>query len=101
MARTVVWAESASTDLLEILEYIARDSPFYARAFALEVQEAARSLALFAERGRVVPELGVPTVREVFVRRYRLVYRVREGCVDVVAVIHGARDFPSAWRDRG
>jgi len=31
-------------------------------------------LAAFAARGRIVPELNDPTVREVFVFRYRLLY---------------------------
>jgi plasmid stabilization system protein ParE len=36
------------------------------------------SLATFAERGRVVPELGDPAIREVFVYKYRLQYEVQD-----------------------
>ncbi len=45
------------------------------------------------ERGRVVPELNDPTIREVFVFKYRLLYEVGENRVTVVAFLHGARDF--------
>lgn len=59
--------------------------------------EAADSLATFAERGRVVPEIGELTLRELFVFDYRLLYRVREDRVVIRASLHGARDF-SKWR---
>jgi hypothetical protein len=54
-------------------------------------------LATLSERGRVVPETNDPAIREVFVFRYRLMYRVEEMRVIVVAFVHGARDF-GAWR---
>jgi plasmid stabilization system protein ParE len=38
-------------------EYIGRDSESYAAAFVQNVKEAAASLAHFAERGQVVPEM--------------------------------------------
>jgi plasmid stabilization system protein ParE len=57
----------------------------------------AASLATLSERGRVVPELDDPAIREVFVFRYRLMYRVEEARVVVVAFVHSARDF-AAWR---
>lgn len=44
-----------------------------------------------------MPELDDPAIREVFVFRYRLLYRVEEAPVVVVAFVHGARDF-AAWR---
>ena len=50
-----------------------------------------------AERGRVVPELDDPTIREVFVYRYRLQYRIEDTRVLVVAFLHGARDF-ATWK---
>ena len=56
MAREIGWAESASDDLAEIANYIGKDSEFYAAAVIRELIQAARSLDLFAERGRVVPE---------------------------------------------
>ena len=56
MAREVAWAESASDDLAEIANYIAKNSEFYAAAVVRELIEAGRSLDLLAQRGRVVPE---------------------------------------------
>jgi plasmid stabilization system protein ParE len=54
---------------------------------------AGRSLATLSERGRIVAEYQDPAVRELIVRRYRLIYRVR---LDrVLRIIHGARQLPT------
>jgi toxin ParE1/3/4 len=95
VARTVVWSETAWHDLEQAADYIAQDSRHYAAAFVREVRDAARSLATFAERGRIVPELSDPAVRELLVGRYRLMYRLAESTVQIVAFVHGARDFRS------
>ena len=94
MDREVVWSLIASTDLESIVEYIFRDSESYAATLACELIAAARSLAVLSERGRVVPEYDDPAIREIFVRRYRLIYRVGPVRVEVLRVIHGARQLP-------
>jgi toxin ParE1/3/4 len=76
-----------------VADYIAQDSRHYAATFVREVRDAARSLATFAERGRIVPELNDPAVRELLVGRYRLMYRVAPSTAQIVAFVHGARDF--------
>jgi plasmid stabilization system protein ParE len=43
MARKVVWADAAVTDLGAAAEYISKDSPAYASSFVLRSLEAARS----------------------------------------------------------
>ncbi len=63
-----------------------------------EAREAARSLRQFANRGRVVPEENDPDIRELFVRSYRLIYRVRPGEVQIINFIHGARDLAAMPR---
>jgi addiction module RelE/StbE family toxin len=98
MARTLIWTETALQDLDEAAEYIARDSKFYAKAFVKESRQAARSLKRFPERGRIVPELGEPEIREIFVRSYRLIYKLEDTKrIYVVRFIHGARDFSARW----
>ena len=61
---------------------------------------AGASLANFAERGRIVPELTNPAIREVFVFKYRLQFKVDDARVLVVAFLHGARDF-ATWQEQG
>lgn len=100
MARHVKWTEVAAADLEEVADYIARDSRYYAAAFVREVRDAARSLAQLAQRGHVVPEFGDPVVREIFIKKYRLIYEVVDDTVYVIGFIHGARDLLAVWEDR-
>lgn len=62
------------------------------------MRDRARSLEELAERGRIVPELDQPTVRELVVGSYRLIYEIdEEERVYVLGLIHGARDLAAAW----
>jgi plasmid stabilization system protein ParE len=98
MAKTVKWTEAAWADLDAIADYIAADSAFYAAAFVREVREAARSLNIMPERGSIVPELENSKIREIFVRKYRLIYQVQKKKVLILGFIHGARDLKSFWK---
>ena len=88
-------------DLAEAAEFIARDSRFYAMAFVREARAAAKSLRTLSERGRLVPEAHASDVRELFVKSYRLIYRVAPTEVTVIAFVHGARDLDALWERRG
>lgn len=54
---------------------------------SVEIAVAARSLRVFAGRGRRVPEYDDPSIRELILRKYRLAYRVGLRRVDVLRVI--------------
>ena len=42
--------------------------------------------------------LGKPEIRELFVRRYRLIYKIEAANrIYIVRGIHGARDFSELW----
>jgi toxin ParE1/3/4 len=97
VARRVAWTETAWRDLERIADYIAEDSPGYAASLARQIRDQARSLDEMAERGRVVPELDQPTVRELVVGSYRLIYEISDGNVYVLGLIHGARDLAALW----
>lgn len=97
MAWKVKWTRPASEDLDQIASYIALDSAYYAAAFVREIRDAARSLRQVARRGRVVPELSDPTIRELLIGNYRLLYQLRGPEVLVLAIIHSARDLASFW----
>ncbi len=101
MARTVTWTHAAWSDLEGTADYIARDSKAYAAALVREARDAARSLAHFAERGRVVPEFDIPSVRELLVGNYRLIYGVEDREVQIVAFFHGSRDLEAKWGRSG
>ena len=100
MARRVDWAQAAIDDLDAAVEFVGRASESFAATLARDAIDASRSLSRFAERGRVVPEIGHPHLRELFVRAHRMIYRVQKEDVTIVAFFHGRRDFDAAWRER-
>lgn len=85
------WTDRARRDLLSIGRYIAQDNPSAARQWVERLRQRARQAAAKPLAGRVVPELQRNDVREVFLRTYRIVYRVRKGSIDVLTVFEGHR----------
>ncbi|HLQ78406.1 MAG TPA: type II toxin-antitoxin system RelE/ParE family toxin [Terriglobia bacterium] len=76
---------------------MAQDSLSAAKRLLENALHAAESLSVLSERGRIIPEMQQPNIRELFVGRYRLMYEVFEAKVEILAFIHGARDF-AKWR---
>lgn len=89
----VKWTGPAKQDLKSIHDYIARDSKFYAKKVSLEIVEKSEKLNIFPEIGRIVPEIGDPKIRELIIYSYRLIYEVFPNKVEILALIHGKRDF--------
>jgi addiction module RelE/StbE family toxin len=100
MALEVVWSDLALTDVEEIARYISRDSVRYANAMVARFFAAAERVADFPRMGRVVPERKDERYREVIVGAYRLIYKVTDARVEVLAVVHGARLLDRAVGDR-
>jgi len=99
----VRWALSASLDLEEIVGYIGSDSIDAARRVVERVETRGAALATFPLRGRVVPELarhGLHQWRELILSPYRLIYRVGDDHVEIVAVIDGRRDVEDLLLER-
>lgn len=97
MARKIIWSFEATTDLEAIADYIAKNSAFYAGSLVQDILDASRSLDRFSERGRIVPELSNPNIRELFVKEYRLIYNIEESRVVILGLIHGRRDLKTLW----
>lgn len=90
----VRWTEHAFRDLDGIHSYIRTDSPNIAREVAKRLWEAVLVLREFPDSGRVVPERAVPTLRELILPPYRIVYRRRAELIEVLTIFHAARQFP-------
>lgn len=100
MARQVVWTVPAVDDLQAAADYIGKDSPHYSATVVRSAFQAAKSLRQFALRGHVVPELADEAIRELFVGRYRLIYKVGSQRVLLLGFIHGSRDLAALWKSR-
>lgn len=88
------WSRRAESDLEAIDAYIAADNPVAAARWIERLLERAQMAAMLPFAGRVVPEMGMETLREVFVRTYRIVYRIKGDEVQVITVFEGHRLFP-------
>ena len=90
----VHWTEAALQQLTAIHDYIARDSQLYAQRVVDRITRKSTSIGTLPWAGSMVPEDESPELREVFDRPYRIIYRILQDRIDVVAVIHGARQLP-------
>jgi toxin ParE1/3/4 len=86
----IIWTPRAEKNLEQIHDYIAKDSPRRAGAFAKRIKEAVRRLQDFPEFGAVVEQLEEPDLRQFFVKSYRVIYRLSESTIEVLTVRHGA-----------
>ena len=92
--RAIQWTRRAREDLSAIGEYIAVDDPVAAVRWLDRLDADVKRAADLPLSGRVVPEVRVPSVREIIRGKYRIVYRVREDAIDVLTVFEGHRRFP-------
>ena len=89
----LLWTVPAVDDLECIRNYIARDSELYAAGFVEKVLAAIDKLELFPELGRKVREIDDQNVRELLFQNYRIVYRTHRDAVQILTIIHGAREI--------
>jgi toxin ParE1/3/4 len=96
----IVKLPRALTDLAEIWDYIADDSEVQADAF---IDLVDRKLALLADQpniGRVRQELG-DKIRSFPLGRYAIFYVAIPHGIEVVRVLHGARDLDAIFQSDG
>lgn len=99
----VEWTVAARADFLEIIRFIATDSPLNAMAVLERIERAALTMRRLPGRGRRVPELGRSReleIREVIVKPWRMMYRVDGHAVRIIAVVDSRRDLGDWLRVR-
>jgi toxin ParE1/3/4 len=95
----LVFVDPAARDLADIIDSIALDN-------LQAAEDVYRALMTSANRLCDFPEIGhpgrLPGTREWRVASlpYLLVYQVSADTVTIIAVFHGARDLPTALRER-
>jgi plasmid stabilization system protein ParE len=88
----VHWTDTAERHLDALYAYISQDSPEYARRMVDRLTRRSQQIAEFPFSGRRVPEYDVDQIREVIEDPFRIIYYIKADQIDVLAVIHGARD---------
>ncbi|TAL23853.1 MAG: type II toxin-antitoxin system RelE/ParE family toxin [Nitrospirae bacterium] len=100
---SVRWADTAERDLEAIIDFISEDSPATAIEILEKLRDAASGLNASPERGRVVPELkehGIIIYRELIVAPWRIIYRIYDQTVYVLAVFDSRRNPEDILLDR-
>lgn len=86
----------ARADLIEIWNYIADDSQANADAFVDKLYETIESLGRHPGSGRRRDELA-PGIQSFPYGRYMIFYRVVTSSIEIVRVLHGARDIENIF----
>jgi plasmid stabilization system protein ParE len=90
----VIWTRTAHRHLRAVYGYIAPDSRRHAARTVDRIVRRAEELRKLPLLGAEVPEYGDASVRELFFRSYRIIYRNFPDRIEVIAVIHAAMQLP-------
>ena len=85
----IIWTREALENLSAIENFVAQDSPARAEQFVNYLIERTELLSQNPKMGRVVPEIANPSVREIIVKKYRIVYRLIAKRIEVLTVFEG------------
>lgn len=89
---TVSFAESALEDLENLCQWYAEQQvPEVGQRLVAKIFVRVEALREHPDMGRVVPEFGLPFLRELIQPPFRIVYRRDKGRVRVVRVWRGER----------
>ena len=97
----VKWTKHALVQLRHIHNYIAQDSPLYAKRVSDALVRKTFLLEELPRIGRVVPELNEENVRDLSLYSYRILYQIKTIHIDILAVIHKRRDLQAGEIPRG
>jgi toxin ParE1/3/4 len=91
----VVISDTAQAELQAIGDWIAIDNPARAVSFMKELRDAARGLADMPLRFPMIDVNFPQPIRRRVLGRYVILYTVGDARVDVLHILHGARDYHS------
>ena len=96
MGLKIRWSEHAVDELCEALAFIASDNKAAAQKLSAEVRVVTGRLRLYPMKGRMVPERKDPSLREVIVGPFRIIYSIREpSVIRILAAIRAERSLPN------
>ncbi|MGE3074010.1 MAG: type II toxin-antitoxin system RelE/ParE family toxin [Dehalococcoidia bacterium] len=90
---TVEWSDAASIQFAALVARLESLSTGAGIGLVDRVTRRLRQIADFPDSGRMVPEFGFPSFRELVEGDYRVVYERFPDRIEVVAVVHGSRSF--------
>ena len=96
----VVRHDSFAEDVLAAWAYLATRSPRSAEKLLRRIEETVALITMFPEGAREREDVN-PAVRQARVKsmRYLVIYRTVDGRLDLLRLVHGARDLPAVLRE--
>jgi plasmid stabilization system protein ParE len=79
---------------IERLYVLALNSPTYARRMVDRITQRSEQISTQPFYGRKVPEYETEDIRGLIEKPYRIIYRLKQDQIDVLASIHGAQILP-------
>jgi len=89
----VIWSHPVKADLRSIHDYIAKNSPFYAKKVVQDIREKTDILNTPPKIGNKVAELNDETIRELSKYSYRILYEISSQKIEILAIVHKRKDF--------
>ena len=89
----LVITEDAKADHMEIKAFIRRHSPKRAESFIDELLDKCGTLPDMPRAFPLIPRYEHHGIRRCVHRDYLIFYRVREELIEVLRILHGARDY--------
>jgi toxin ParE1/3/4 len=91
MGKSIVWSRQAEEDFRHLIDFIAKDSRSRAAAFGGALLDDIEQVARFPRSHRIVPEIGLPSVRELIFPPFRIIFRIGDDRIEIVRIWHAAR----------
>ena len=86
------WTDQSLEDMINIAEFIAKDSVKYASIQISRIRNRAKILKIQPKLGRIVPETGNESIRELILGSYRIIYRINSAeRIDILTVHHSSK----------
>lgn len=89
----VLVTDAAWDDMLGIARTIGRDNPRRATTFLDELYDACRDIGEFPLAHAPLPDRPAAGIRRKVHGNYLILYRLRTDTVEILRLVHGARDY--------
>ncbi len=84
-------SRQAQTDIRRIYEYVSEESVQNAEMLMEKLIERIDSLSKHPEIGKIVKEVSNPSIREVSVYKFRVIYKLSSRTARILTVHHSSR----------
>ena len=85
------WSLGALEDIESISSYISNDFPEKASEIVKGIIEKIEQLKQFPKLGRKFPDRDDENIREIFFKKYRIIYEIKENIIEILVIAHGSR----------